>query len=1069
MLIKIKILIIIKRNIKDEEENNTNNNIDNDDNINKLNTSSILRHKRTYVSTIEDNDLNDGQNIENKDNENDMSSSIVNTSIRSRHVYNLTALNTYKNDENYNNSFAFRHRRKNESKEEEESKENTSFLTQYKVHKSSLREKYKKLFAEREKRERNEIKVGDSEVILPVKNVDESVNLYEGNDGENCVRSRYGLKYRGQEEKKEDDSVCVNLKNNDDNDSTRYIRKIIDGDSENKNYGGADRSYKVSFDVDNNYRNRHKRNDLSSLNVGDLLKNDKEDVCNNTEEYDVNDSVDKIGDYINKSVKSTKSSKFSKSLRIPSLRKSNNSSLRNGSLNKEKLSISIEDPFIVRRTKTIKFKERAKEKFFNADKMRKIERSKLLKNVRGLSSKKKPKVPTYKNEEEKRLLNEELKRSLNKTKIVKVETRIYEDDWEVEDLGERIRRINLYGKRKNRREYKDKDQNKECLTTFGDDNEDDEINQEEKNEDKLKFSNLLIINKGGDFRKEEDSESNKEKYDFNQEELYSEKVEEIKSKLVEYEDMPEYIGDDFCSDFIEEVNNMRKNDGEFAKTLDSFSKKLKIKYTFKKREMKEKINELYRKLRRNDMGEIIKDERLMRVAETYLKENAKDNAYRRMFPFKEGELIDFLKRELNIERVSKCQNFISRMNNPRYAVLDILFNEMILNNKTDSLNNENMSYIGVSQCKFGGENICYVLLTDDSINNTNHINEGNKSEILLKKIIRFINNIRENPKKFAGEINDKHRNLSYKLRSYFKTPPLKLSPTLNKALLDLMKTSSKHTGDKFTQKNVENHLKSYCYRVYKVMFFVSDTQKNYESYSVLEDFVVDLIKKNFELREGILSPMLKRVGGFVGTEGEFKGKFALVFTSVFREFLGVNKNISKPVKFKYYKTKLKLNRPELTEEELENIRRDFNTLDVVESGRIYPDKVLLLAEKDDSFKKNSPFYYKTLKNLDNKTNNVNGITCEAFIDMVEKVISDSKKRKNFTENWSKIFALFFESEPEKRIMKHTITKDVLKRHFDELNIEIDDEELEKLMENLGKLDEENFIGIIKEIEGNKRI
>ena len=145
-------------------------------------------------------------------------------------------------------------------------------------------------------------------------------------------------------------------------------------------------------------------------------------------------------------------------------------------------------------------------------------------------------------------------------------------------------------------------------------------------------------------------------------------------------------------------------------------------------------------------------------------------------------------------------------------------------------------------------------------------------------------------------------------------------------------------------------------------------------------------------------------------------------------------------------------RPNFTEDEIVEMKNDFNNLDINNEGKIKPSLILLFAEKNENFKKKTPIYYEALKDLNNKENNLNGISFEQFIDSVKNVIQENYN-KNYN-NWGENYLNNFND------------KDSLFNAIKELGFDISDEEIQNLISKMGKdIDQKKFISIMKEVEG----
>ena len=144
-------------------------------------------------------------------------------------------------------------------------------------------------------------------------------------------------------------------------------------------------------------------------------------------------------------------------------------------------------------------------------------------------------------------------------------------------------------------------------------------------------------------------------------------------------------------------------------------------------------------------------------------------------------------------------------------------------------------------------------------------------------------------------------------------------------------------------------------------------------------------------------------------------------------------------------------RPNFTEDEILEMKNDFNNLDINNEGKIKPSLILLFAEKNENFKKKTPIYYEALKDLNNKENNLNGVSFEEFVDSVKNVIKENYT-KNYN-NWGENYLNNFND------------KDSLFNAIKDLGFDISDEEINNLISKMGNnIDKKKFISIMKEVE-----
>jgi Ca2+-binding EF-hand superfamily protein len=152
----------------------------------------------------------------------------------------------------------------------------------------------------------------------------------------------------------------------------------------------------------------------------------------------------------------------------------------------------------------------------------------------------------------------------------------------------------------------------------------------------------------------------------------------------------------------------------------------------------------------------------------------------------------------------------------------------------------------------------------------------------------------------------------------------------------------------------------------------------------------------------------------------------------------------------------RLHRPKFTEDELAQMKNDFESLDILKTGKIKPSTILLFAEKQDNFVDKNPFYYNALKQLNTEDNNKNGVIYEDFVTAVQKVIRDYNE--DF-DKWKDIFYIITDGHKEEVIDEELLSDTMRKMGFN-----VSDAEIKDMIEQLeGNVDEKKFCDIMRMI------
>ena len=147
--------------------------------------------------------------------------------------------------------------------------------------------------------------------------------------------------------------------------------------------------------------------------------------------------------------------------------------------------------------------------------------------------------------------------------------------------------------------------------------------------------------------------------------------------------------------------------------------------------------------------------------------------------------------------------------------------------------------------------------------------------------------------------------------------------------------------------------------------------------------------------------------------------------------------------FKENFTLQRLHRPNFTEDELTQMKIDFQSFDVNNTGLVRPSVMLLFFNKYQFSKKN-PIYWDAVTALNTEENNANGVSVDEFI----KAVGSTLRLYNADlTKWKAVFAQYA-IDNKKRVIYFNILQKVTK----ELGYKILDEELVKrLDESLCKL------------------
>jgi len=161
-----------------------------------------------------------------------------------------------------------------------------------------------------------------------------------------------------------------------------------------------------------------------------------------------------------------------------------------------------------------------------------------------------------------------------------------------------------------------------------------------------------------------------------------------------------------------------------------------------------------------------------------------------------------------------------------------------------------------------------------------------------------------------------------------------------------------------------------------------------------------------------------------------------------------------------------LNRPLLTQDEINQIENDFNLLDITKSGSIKPNLILVFMEKNKVFQKLNPFYFSALKNLNTEENNKNGIKVDQFIKEIKKVIRENVEddKENLEKNWQDYYNLYFNENDKNKVLN----KEKLEEILNKIGYKLNEDEINLIIEEYGEINQNKFIEIMKNVELKNR-
>ena len=486
---------------------------------------------------------------------------------------------------------------------------------------------------------------------------------------------------------------------------------------------------------------------------------------------------------------------------------------------------------------------------------------------------------------------------------------------------------------------------------------------------------------------------------------------------------------EFISEIYNEINNLRSNPKKYNNELQYYEDNAKLSYGFKPNIQKD-ILKLINKIRNsNNIERLQKNDKLTEIAEQYLQE-LRFSKGSKFYPKDQEVLLNDLNSEFN--NVKFCKNYVCTNPDPKKGIFDLLFNEKdLLNGTSDRFLNQEAKFIGIAHDKIRNLQVTIIIVSDTNIQI--------QKEKLFDGLLNELNKARNNPQmylKFISQDNENYQKILYAK----KVCSLEYNYLIEKAC--------EERGKKFDEENTfynRNELNNFLSQFGKNYFIIQEYINN--STLTAKDFVINMFQ-NENINQILLNRRIKQVGFSQSPNG----KVVLIFTDCFDRNLEKNE-------ISIGSLRRKLFRPNLTEDEILQIKNDFNLFDSRSEGIIKPNLLLLIANKCNNWGNDNPFYYTALKELNNEENNKKGVTFEQFLSTVKRVIRDYS-RDDFENNWEEIFNLYF-GDGKKNIISNEILSQVIK----DLGFQISDDEVNEFVDRMeGELDLSKFIQIMKEVE-----
>jgi Ca2+-binding EF-hand superfamily protein len=532
----------------------------------------------------------------------------------------------------------------------------------------------------------------------------------------------------------------------------------------------------------------------------------------------------------------------------------------------------------------------------------------------------------------------------------------------------------------------------------------------------------------------------------------------------------------FTDRIAAEINNFRSNPASFANHLENAKNRIRKEFPNTKKEFIKELEtliETFKKRNIRGLSKVTVHEGLSSAAREHLDQLEQKNS--KKFYAQDQDYLNILISHY-ATGFSESREFISvDMYQPLNLVIDYLVNEKDKErNSRKALLNSSLTCIGLAHRIIKGTRVTAVIFTDKA--------EDLQPVSFEEGLVQEINKIRAYPKSYVKyfqsilDNNEIPKNYNKKQQETFVKSITSIIEFLQnaKSLGPLISHNELDKAAKSKLNQFVSEQKVYVTPEEKLRDFLGDYGTGFYNVAQLDDvgsttpiqFLVDvLIPRNSykNYRDIIFSRYLNYVGVAgtqptphqeveEGQEPQEEEKIrVLILSDHFEQTL-------EKFDTTVVSRQVLLKRPNLTDDEIIQIKADFKLFDVVNTGHVKPGPILYFMDKSANFSRYNFVYYEAFRLLDTEENNSNGVDVEEFINAVKKVMLNVYEE----DRWKDLFNVFL-SESRKKAVDY----DVLRKITNDLKYKITDEDvllvLERLQEGVN-LDLNKFTEIMKIIE-----
>jgi Ca2+-binding EF-hand superfamily protein len=528
----------------------------------------------------------------------------------------------------------------------------------------------------------------------------------------------------------------------------------------------------------------------------------------------------------------------------------------------------------------------------------------------------------------------------------------------------------------------------------------------------------------------------------------------------------------FEEKMMEKLNMFRFDQNYMASSLNDFHEKTKKNFGKYKEGLITDVDTFMGRLKRSKSLQVFKlNSDLTDAAREYFEHLEQSNA--KTF-FSQDE--EYLKISIAhyVAGFNKCHQFV--LTGPKRAeqvLLELLISESDENRSSrKSLMNSELKFVGIHQGIIRGQYVTVLVVTDrcDPI-----VEKSFPEEFIIQ-----LNRLRGNPKtyvKYLQKIVEEARYVDGRKSLKENQNYLK---ELEK-LIELLKTSRSYGP--FVVNDVLNKISAKRWEVFvesepapmdesELKAYLSEWGTGFKTVCSAEEkgniSAKDILLKLLTEKKDFLNNIVfNRHLNFIGICRAVKSN-PPELRSPRNSIITINDNTYTVIIFadkfeptaaslrvRVHNHRRRLNRPELTEDEVLQVQKDFKVFDVMNSGYVKPETMLVFMNRVQGFAEKNPVYYQAWNYLNTDENNSNLVNSEEFLNAVANVM----KLYTVENKWGTLFSLY----TNKRLIDFNVFQNVTQ----ELGYRLSTEEIEEIMAKLNqdeRLDVQQFTEIMNCVE-----